>query len=128
VREAHRSGMPIWAECGGMMALCDAIADHSGRTWPMAGILPGTAIMQPGLAGIGSQALDLPQGELRGHTFHYSRIADGPAPAGHTRRHPSGTEGEALYRIGSLAASYFHAWFPSCPAAVAALFSRDGQS
>jgi cobyrinic acid a,c-diamide synthase len=128
VREAHRCGMPIWAECGGMMALCEAIADHSGRTWTMAGILPGTAVMQSGLAGIGSQALDLPQGALRGHTFHYSRLAHGPAPAGYTRRHPSGTEGEALYRMGSLTASYFHAWFPSCPGAVAALFSGDSPS
>jgi cobyrinic acid a,c-diamide synthase len=128
VREAHQCGMPIWAECGGMMALCAAIADHSGRIWPMAGILPGTAVMQSGLAGIGSQALELPQGELRGHTFHYSRLAHGPAPAGYTRRHPSGTQGEALYRMGSLTSSYFHAWFPSCPGAVAALFSRVGRS
>ena len=30
--------------------------------------------------------------------------------------------GEALYQHGSVQASYFHAWFPSCPSAVAALF------
>jgi cobyrinic acid a,c-diamide synthase len=125
VRAAHRRGMPIWAECGGMMALCEAIADQHGRTWPMAGILAGTAAMQPRLAGIGSQALDFPQGELRGHTFHYSRMENASAPARFARCHPSGTQGEALYRSSSLAASYFHAWFPSCPQAAAALFSKD---
>ena len=32
-------------------------------------------------------------------------------------------EGEAVYLQGSIAASYFHAWFPSDPALVARLFS-----
>jgi cobyrinic acid a,c-diamide synthase len=127
VHTAHRRGMPIWAECGGMMALCDAITDQHGRTWPMAGILPGTAVMQPRLAGIGSQALSLRQGELRGHTFHYSRLENAAVPAGFARRYPSDNEGEALYRSGSLVASYFHAWFPSCPQAAAALFIGDGE-
>jgi cobyrinic acid a,c-diamide synthase len=122
VRAAHRRGMPIWAECGGMMALCEAIADAEGRRWPMAGLLPGTAAMGTRLAGIGPQALDLPQGELRGHAFHYARLQDAAAPTGFARAHPSGAQGEALYRAGSLAASFFHAWFPSCPQAVAALF------
>jgi cobyrinic acid a,c-diamide synthase len=39
-------------------------------------------------------------------------------------KNPSGAQGEAVYRQGSLTASYFHAWFPSSPAAVAALFTR----
>lgn len=38
--------------------------------------------------------------------------------------HPSDEAGEAVYQAGSLKASYFHAYFPSCPAAVAALFLR----
>ena len=32
--------------------------------------------------------------------------------------------GAPVYQAGSLKASYFHAYFPSCPAAVAALFLR----
>jgi cobyrinic acid a,c-diamide synthase len=31
--------------------------------------------------------------------------------------------GEAVWQQGALRASYFHAWFPSSPAAVAHLFS-----
>jgi cobyrinic acid a,c-diamide synthase len=36
--------------------------------------------------------------------------------------------GEALWQQGSLRASYFHAWFASCPEAVAELFSPPGAS
>ena len=36
-------------------------------------------------------------------------------------RHPRGTTGEIIYRLDTLTASYFHAYFASCPQAVAAL-------
>jgi cobyrinic acid a,c-diamide synthase len=38
-----------------------------------------------------------------------------------TRAYPSGACGETIYRHGSLTASYFHAYFASCPAAIGAL-------
>ncbi len=117
---AHAAGIPIVAECGGMMALADSLS-----SWPMAGLLPGAVAMQERLAGIGPQGLETPHGVLRGHTFHYSTLTTTEAPVAHTVRHPGGMAGEAVYRVGSLTASYFHAWFPSCPAAVAAMFSRS---
>lgn len=118
---AHARGVPILAECGGMMALVQSLEDAEGRAWPMAGLLPGTTRMQPRLAGLGPQVWETPQGGLRGHTFHYSVFDTPLATAGHTRKHPSGAPGESLYRTGSLTATYFHAYFPSCPPAVAAL-------
>jgi cobyrinic acid a,c-diamide synthase len=124
IRACHADGVPILAECGGLMAMAQTLADKEGAVWPMAGILPGSVSMQPRLAGLGSQALATPQGQLRGHTFHYSHIESPLAPAAHTVKHPSGAQGEAVYRTGSLTATYFHAYFPSCPEAVAALFSR----
>lgn len=126
LRQAHADGVPIWAECGGMMALAESMIDQSGHAWSMAGVLPGTVSMQPRLAGIGSQGLATPHGVLRGHTFHYSRLQTTAPVAAHTVKHPSGDTGEAVYRAGSLRASYFHAYFPSCPEAAAALFLRDG--
>ena len=123
LRAAHAAGIPIIAECGGMMALAETLQDKEGRLWPMAGLLPGSVVMQPRLAGLGSQALPCPEGALRGHTFHYSRLETSLPPAATTLRHPGGTPGEAVYRHGSLHASYFHAYFPSNPEAVAALFS-----
>jgi cobyrinic acid a,c-diamide synthase len=125
MRAAHEKGVPIVAECGGMMALADTLADQSGAIWPMAGLLTGSVAMQPRLAGLGPQALPTEQGILRGHTFHYSKLATTVQPAAHTIKHPSAIQGEAWYRAGSLTASYFHAYFPSNPAAVAALFSRS---
>ena len=125
IRAIHAAGIPIVAECGGMMALADTLADQSGAIWPMAGLLTGTVAMQPRLAGLGPQALPTEHGILRGHTFHYSKLATTVEPAAHTIKHPSAIQGEAWYRAGSLTASYFHAYFPSNPAAVAALFSRS---
>jgi cobyrinic acid a,c-diamide synthase len=125
IRAAHADGMPIVAECGGMMALADTLADQAGEVWNMAGLLPGSVAMQPRLAGLGSQGLETPQGVLRGHTFHYSKLATEVAPAAYTIKHPSAMQGEAVYRVGSLTASYFHAYFASNPAASAALFLRS---
>jgi cobyrinic acid a,c-diamide synthase len=121
IRAAHARGTPIVAECGGMMALADTLCDQQGRTWKMAGVLPGQVVMQQRLAGLGPQALPTAAGALRGHTFHYSRLETPVAASAHTVKHPSGAPGEALYRHGSLSASYFHGYFASNPAAVATL-------
>ena len=125
IHACHAAGMPILAECGGMMALAESITDKAGATWPMAAVLPGQVTMQARLAGLGSQGLATPQGQLRGHTFHYSKLDTGVAPLAHTVKHPSQADGEAVYRVGSLTASYFHAYFASNPAAVAAMLTRS---
>ena len=127
IRQAHADHVPIWAECGGMMALADTLLDQAGRTWPMAGVLPGAVEMQARLAGLGPQAMTLAEGVLRGHTFHYSKLETALTPACVTLKNPSGLAGEAVYRHGSLMASYFHAYFPSCPQAAAALFLKGPQ-
>jgi cobyrinic acid a,c-diamide synthase len=108
-----------------MMALADSLVDQAGTAWPMAGLLPGCGTMQARLAGLGSQGLQTAQGELRGHTFHYSRFDSLLTPAAHTIKPASGVAGEALYRSGSLTASYFHTYFPPCPAAAAAAALLD---
>ncbi len=125
IRAAHAAGLPILAECGGMMVLAESLADKEGRDWPMAGLLPGRVLMQQRLAGLGSQGLATNAGQMRGHTFHYSRLETPLAPAAWTVKHPSGAQGEAVYRVGSLTASYFHAFFASNPAAVASLLQGE---
>ena len=128
IRAAHANGIPIVAECGGMMALASSLTDQSGACWPMAGVLPGTVSMQKRLAGLGPQGWTTADGVIRGHTFHYSKLETELTPVAYTVKHPSGIEGEALYQTGSLTASYFHAYFPSNPAAVATLFMKRQQS
>jgi cobyrinic acid a,c-diamide synthase len=127
---AHAArGRPIWAECGGMMALFEQLATADGTVHPMWGLLPGRVTMQQRLAALGPQQLDLDGQALRGHTFHYSRCETALPPAARSRRPGApnaASEGEALYVQGPVRASYFHAYFPSNPALVARLFSAEG--
>jgi cobyrinic acid a,c-diamide synthase len=125
IRAAHAAGIPILAECGGMMTLAESIRDIGGRDWPMAGILPGGTRMQPRLAGLGLQSWRTRRGDIRGHTFHYSTLETPLRAAARATAYPRGTAGEFIYRVGSLTASYFHAYFSSCPAAIAALLGGE---
>lgn len=122
IRDAHARGVPIVAECGGMMAIVDGLTDKQGQRWQMAGVLPGEVRMQSRLGALGMHAMPTSEGEIRGHSFHYSVMHSDIPPHAHTVRQRTGTQGEAIYRVGSLTASYFHAYFPSNPAAVAAMF------
>ena len=124
---AHiKAGKPVWAECGGMMALFDTLITTDGQRFAQWGLLAGEVTMHKRLAGLGPQQLCLVSGTLRGHTFHYSTTATSLEAA--TRTTPPNSDpmpdgGEALWIQGSVRASYFHAWFPSCPEAVVELFS-----
>ncbi len=129
LRESLRAhvaaGKPVWAECGGMMALFDAIVDQQGIEYEMWGLLPGRVTMQQRLAALGPQQLELPAGTLRGHTFHYSTAASEVAVVARTARPATPAApgaGESVYRLGPIQASYFHPWFPSSPEAAASLF------
>lgn len=124
IRAAHATGMPILAECGGMMALTESVTDQKNLSWNMAGLIPGQVIMQQRLAALGAQSLNTAQGELRGHTFHYSRFETSLVPTANTIKHSNQEPGEAVYQGGNLQASYFHAYFASNPAATAALFLK----
>jgi cobyrinic acid a,c-diamide synthase len=111
---------PFLAECGGMMALFDAITDREGERHPMAGLLPGEVVMQPRLAALGLQFAELPEGRLTGHTFHYSKCSTALQPLTCATRQ-DGSDGEAIYREGRLTASYVHFYFASNPEATARL-------
>jgi len=124
IRAAHAAGLPILAECGGMMAVAESITDKQGHSFTMPALLPGQVFMQQRLAGLGSQGMPTAAGEMRGHTFHYSHLDTAVEPVAHTVKHPSGARGEAVYRLGSLTATYFHSFFPSNPLATAGLFTK----
>jgi cobyrinic acid a,c-diamide synthase len=115
------AGKPLLAECGGLMSLFEVIVDKAGASHRFAGLLPGRAVMQARLAALGTQFVDLPEGLLAGHTFHYSTSETPLAPLRRART-ADGRDGEAIYRQGRLTASYIHFYFPANPAAVAGLF------
>ncbi|HEX5803640.1 MAG TPA: cobyrinate a,c-diamide synthase [Azospira sp.] len=121
------AGRPVLAECGGMMALFETLVDVEGGEYRLGGLLPGRVTMQKRLAALGMQALTFPGDDdgaaLRGHTFHYSR-AETPLPLfARALKKQGASEGEPVYRIGRLTASYLHLYFPSAPAAAARLFA-----
>ena len=121
------AGKPLLAECGGMMSLFDSVVDKAGVEHVFGGLLPGRAVMQKRLAALGMQVAELPEGRLNGHTFHYSRSETPLRPLVRART-PGGGEGEAIYRVGRLTASYVHFYFPSNPGAVASLFDGSAAS
>jgi cobyrinic acid a,c-diamide synthase len=87
LRSAASNGMPIYAECGGLMLLSRAI-QWNGARFPMAGVLPFDVDVCPTPQGHGYADLlvDRPNPffpvstRLKGHEFHYSRIVEGAEP------------------------------------------------
>lgn len=116
---------PLLAECGGMLILLDRLIDAEGKVHAMAGLMPGEAQLQPKLAALGLQSIDWPEGELRGHSFHYSTMRTTLTPIATARNPNAGRTAELLFSRGSLRASYVHHYFPSNPTAVARFFSPD---
>lgn len=123
LREHVNAGKSVLAECGGMMSLFNTLIDRDGARHALAGLLPGTTAMQPRLSAIGTQFAELPEGKLSGHTFHFSKSETSLLPLARAST-PDGREGEAIYRVKRLTASYVHFYFPSNPQAIAALFAQ----
>lgn len=123
IRTHHMSEKPMLAECGGMLYMLQSLAGLDGAPVAMAGLLSGHGVMQKRLTALSLQSVTLPEGELRGHTFHYSQLQTDMTPLAHGRStRGGGADGEAVYRLGRLTASYIHLYFPSNPEAAAKLF------
>jgi cobyrinic acid a,c-diamide synthase len=125
MRDAYAKDIPILAECGGMMVIADTLSDAQGKVWPMVGLLKGEISMQTKLAGLGMQALATEYGELRGHAFHYSTLSTNAEPVAQTIKRSNGAQGESVYKQRALTATYFHAYFSSCPAAMVKIFTKE---
>lgn len=128
LRAHHAAGRPIVAECGGMLYLTETLADAQGHAAGMAGLLPGQGRMQERLANLGLHQVELPEGTLRGHSYHYSRLETPLHPIAWSQGARPGRPGEPVYREGRLHASYLHLYFPSNPEAAARLFAPSPPS
>jgi len=81
VLQEARRGLPIWAECGGLIFLSRTL-HWKGNRYPMAGVFPVDVVLDSKPAGHGYMEVVvdkenpfLPKGlVLRGHEFHYSRL------------------------------------------------------
>lgn len=121
IRDHHAQGKPLLAECGGMLYLLDSLTDVAGIKAELLGLLPGEATMQKRLAALALQDVALPEGQLRGHTYHHSLTDTALEPIARGQSPNGGRGAEAVYRRGRLTASYVHFYFPSNPRAAAAL-------
>lgn len=80
VRGLAEAGLPIYAECGGFMFLCQAL-QLADATYPMAGVFPLTTHLcaRPQGLGYSRAVVDRPNPYhpvgtiLSGHEFHYSK-------------------------------------------------------
>lgn len=124
VRDAARSGLPVYAECGGLMYLSESLRTSDGTTHPMCGILPGAVEMTSRLQNFGytevrtvRDTLLAPAGSTtRGHSFHHSRWEGADSRAAYRAARPGGgPERLEGYARGNLLASYVHLYFPACP-------------
>jgi len=81
VKAAIQSNMPTYAECGGLMYLCDHIVDFAGQSHDMVGILPTAATMGKKLTLGYRQATVMQNSPMMnigdrawGHEFHRSTL------------------------------------------------------
>ena len=131
VRAFAEGGGAVYAECGGLMYLAEALEDLAGDRFPMVGLLPATVRMHPprmtlSYTEVTLQA-DSPLGAAgtlaRGHEFHFSTLD--PVPSSVERvyrlRRRGGDEGVEGYRIGNALLSYVHLHFGSNPELAAGL-------
>ena len=123
VKQAILSGTPTYAECGGLMYLCEEIIDFSANSYSMLGILPTKAEMGSRLTLGYRQATALqdspilPAGaKVWGHEFHRSSLSQTPKKSLFKINGFSANlvneEGWNLYNIH---ASYIHLHFGNHP-------------
>mgnify|MGYP000993950325 CR=1 FL=1 len=81
--EKVQEDVPVYAECGGMMYLCKSVKGQDGLSRDMTGVFDATVEMTPRLQALGyveatcvnDCVLSPAGGTVRGHVFHYSRVA-----------------------------------------------------
>ncbi|GAP94907.1 cobyrinate a,c-diamide synthase [Leptolyngbya sp. NIES-2104] len=85
IQTAIRSGMPTYAECGGLMYLSENIVDFSGDTFPMVGAIPTTTVMRSRLTlgyrhgiALENSPIVTQNTIVHGHEFHRSSTTTPP--------------------------------------------------
>ena len=125
IKEAADAGLPVFAECGGLMYLGSFIEDLNGKAYPGVSVFPWTTRLLKKRKALGYREVEvipghpwLAQGtKLRGHEYHYSEM---------TRLYP-GMKSVFRYGIGAKVhqegfvykntlATYIHIHFASNPA------------
>jgi cobyrinic acid a,c-diamide synthase len=135
------SGLPVYAECAGLMYLCRSVLS-GGRAYKMCGVIPADAAIEKKPQGHGYVSAEVtgrnpyfPAGTpLRGHEFHYSRLLNaGRMHCAYRITRGNGIDGENdgfIYK--NVLASYMHlhargmpSWAPNFVRLAAAWHGAD---
>jgi cobyrinic acid a,c-diamide synthase len=121
-RRANAQGIPIYAECGGLLYCARTVRTSDGSTHALAGTVPVDIALEAGALSTGYRDLRVASTcilgasgtRLRGHEFHFSKLLSGgqalnPAYSMHdSDGEPLGFEG---WTAGNIVASFVHLHF-----------------
>ena len=115
VRGAASAGLPVYAECGGLMYLQERLIDARERTHQLVGVLPGSSTLVGKRLTLGyretqtrrSSLLAEAGQQLRGHEFHWS-VTESPPPEQAAYDILGSSERVEGFSVGSVLASYLH--------------------
>jgi cobyrinic acid a,c-diamide synthase len=133
IRRFSERGGTIYAECGGMMYLTQAIRDFEGKSHEMVGLFAAEAVMSKVSMTLGYRELRISQpcvlGEIgvtvRGHEFHYSLVE----PKGRLQYACTLTDAQGKSKgqdglvVGNTVGLYSHLHFASQPKIAASLIA-----
>ena len=138
VRSFAERGGVVYAECGGMMYLTEAIRDFDGRLHEMVGLFSAEAVMHKSSMTLGYRTMtcskDCTLGAegliARGHEFHYSTLTPrGPLKyACHLRDARGQVIGQDGLTTDNVLALYTHLHFASQPLIAKGLLSAVRRS
>jgi cobyrinic acid a,c-diamide synthase len=119
IRRAAEAGLPVYAECGGLMYLARSLT-WRGQSRQMVGVIPGDVVMHDRPVGRGYVCLretaehpwpKAPGAEMRAHEFHYSSLVNLPADVRFAyevaRGHGADGRRDGIV-VGNVLASYTH--------------------
>ena len=131
IRKFAERGGTIYAECGGMMYLTQAIRDFAGTSHEMVGLFAAEAVMRKQDLTMGYRTMEVSQdcilgttgATARGHEFHYSTLLpkgrlDYACALRDARGDSKGSDGLV---VGNTLALYTHVHFASQPQMAGAL-------
>ena len=121
LKAAIDAGLPVYAECGGLMYLARSLVT-GGRSYTMVGAIPGDAVMHERPVGRGyvelerTDAFPWPDAggagsSVRAHEFHYSSLENLPDDAryAYTVKRGHGIDGKRDgIVVGNVLGSYAH--------------------
>jgi len=128
IKDRVKDGLLCYAECGGLMFLCQGIYLRNSQFYPMIGVVPGIVELTDTLQNFGYAECNTKiQGQdilIRGHEYHYSRWLDEKKLANLWQvktcsSHMIRPEG---YRSDNIHASFVHLYFPTAEAVIGDFF------